>query len=143
MSMVDVCDDLVEFVESRPTDWDVYVEKQYLHIFERKNLPEDKLSVYVIGSQVGFISDNRAGERSDYEVFVVFQKKIDDPSPTTIDPLMVLSEEIAYAIRRQIYFGDAACVGPSELELYQGQLERHRQFAAVLALDLQKTTVED
>ena len=108
-------------------------ERGYLPTFE---LPElDELKVTVVPKEDDGKLDTRASSSHDYAVDIGIQKKPPDIDNDQLDPLMLLTQEVADFFLFGKQPGGATLVAPSVRILYlQDHLHKLRQFTSVVTL---------
>ena len=91
--IVDIADAVVEELNGESFSQAFTAVRAYVPRYEVKDLKD--LTVTVIPGPLAIEGATRGSEKYDYTIMVGIQKKVDDDTPASVDPLMDLVEEIA------------------------------------------------
>ena len=131
--IINLADSIVTELNGHTFSQPFTAERGYLPTFE---LPElDELKITVVPKEDDGKLDTRASSSHDYAVDTGIQKKPPDIDNGQLDPLMLLTQEVAdfFLFGRQP--GGATLVAPRVRILYlQDHLHKLRQFTSVVTL---------
>lgn len=133
--VTDIADAVVAELNSGGFSSPFEAERRYLPLFDLEAMEE--LHVTVVPKGVVVARGARGANAFDVSVDVAVQRKVDAKDESTVDPLVVLVEEIGDRFRRKRLdsFPDAIWTGTTHEPVYAVEhLERMSQFTSVMTL---------
>lgn len=134
--IIDIADAVTATLNSGTFSLPFFAERMYQPIFE---LPEmDALHVTVVPAGIPAMEKaSRGSKQRDYRIDVAVQKKYEEETPSELDPLMDLVEEIidVFDSKRLESYDSAICVKAENAPVFaQEHMEQYRQFTSLISL---------